>query len=259
MERKHFDFEQGTKDRYIEGFLGENKESKILFLLREPHVESDEGQQDFWFKRILDDKDDDENHIPFRKPKNLKYFNTYATLASYLLDIPDTEEELKAIRQCAYLNLFARSGTGSASPKYIETRDYLVNLLKGNPIPEDELQTEAGYRAHRFYGLLHDLLNNGTQFIVTVGDIYTELKYFAVDQEWTWLDLTYKKKPKGQQEKVERTKSFNGVTVRLFEKEVKLLWFWHPSYPTYQPKLLQKTIDGQYIINVLPRAYKKHE
>ncbi|MBQ1897842.1 MAG: hypothetical protein II163_01595, partial [Ruminococcus sp.] len=62
MSEKLFDFEQGTIDRYIEGFLGDNKESRILFLLREPHTynknEPKKDQDDFLFKRILNDKDD---------------------------------------------------------------------------------------------------------------------------------------------------------------------------------------------------------
>lgn len=257
MNHKQFDFEQGTIDHYIEGFLGDNEESKILFLLREPHNESEEGQQDFWFKRILDDEDDCETRAAFRKPKNLKYFNTYATFASYLLDIPDNEEDLRAIRQCAYMNLFARSGKGFKSDKYKATLKYLVALLDGESIVPDDKKREEYDRAHRFYRLLQDFINNGTEYIVTVDDIYSKLSCFAIHEESTWLNLKYMKRQKGQQNKVEHIKSFTYITIRLFEKDVKLLWFWHPSYPTYQPKLLSYAIDEQYIINVLPREYRE--
>lgn len=260
MSEKLFDFEQGTIDRYIEGFLGDNKESRILFLLREPHTynknEPKKDQDDFWFKRILDDKDDLRCKLAFRNRHNLKYFNTYATFASYLLNIPNDQEALSAIRQCAYMNLFTIRGWQHRSTEYKKTKDFLIALLNGNSIPENEREGEESIRAHRVYRLLKYFVNNDTEYIVTVNDLYYDLKQFAIGKEFTWLDLPYMKRPKGSPDKTPRIRHFPGVTVRLFEKDVKLLWFWHPSNPTYQTKLLRGAVPEEYIIDVPPRAYR---
>lgn len=260
MSEKLFDFEQGTIDRYIEGFLGDNKESRILFLLREPHTynknEPKKDQDDFWFKRILDDEDDHRYKLAFRKPKNLKYFNTYATFASYLLDVPYDQEELSAIRQCAYMNLFAIRGCQQCSPEYEKTKCLLIALLSGGSIHENDPETEEFIRAQRVYHLMRDFINNDTEYIITINDLYYDLKQFSVGEEFTWLELPYLKRPKGKPNKTPRKRCFPGVTIRLFGKDVKLLWFWHPSNPTYQTKLLSGAIPKEYIINVSPRAYR---
>ena len=255
-----FDFERGILDPYIEGFLGDDKKSRILFILREPHTynegEPKKDQDDFWFKRILDDMDDHRCRRAYRNGHNLEYFNTYATFASYLLDIPNDQEALNAIRQCAYMNLFAIRGKQQRSDEYEETKRVLLSLLNGTSISESELQAEEGIRAQRVYHLLKDFIGNDTEYIFTIDDLYYDLKQFAVGEEFIWLELPYMKRPKGKPDKTPRLRRFTGVTIRLFGKDAKLLWFWHPSNPTYQTKLLGGAIPKECIINVAPRTYR---
>ena len=172
------------------------------------------------------------------------------------MNIPHDQEALSAIRQCAYMNLFAIRGRQQRSTEYKKTKDFLIALLNGNSIPENEREGEESIRAHRVYRLLKYFVNNDTEYIVTVNDLYYDLKQFAVGEEFIWLELPYMKRPKGKPDKTPRLRRFTGVTIRLFGKDAKLLWFWHPSNPTYQTKLLGGAVPKECIINVAPRAYR---
>ena len=245
-----FDFAKADNGTVIEGFLNDNKEAKILFLLREPHTykkgEPIKEQQDFWFKRILDDEYDDNCHAYFRNTNNLVYFNTLASIASYILDQPSsTHDDITAIKSCAYMNLFAKSGEGYASKKYSETRDSLYCLLS-EETPKETFSTDAAERAARVYGLLRDFIESGTDRIVTVYDIYNMLSKYCrkntqCGKNSVWLTLRYKNHPE------RRKMSFNCCNVRLFDHDVTLYNIWHPSYRYYDFALLKNELKEYYI------------
>ena len=251
-----FEFYKGTTDKYIEGFLdGRNdendifdKKAKVLFLLREPHSPD---QQDFWLRRILDDQYDENCKVYFRNPHNLEYFNTFATLAAYLLDQPsNAHDNIDALRACAYINLFARSGEGTASKKYRITLNYLSQLLWGAPIYDKDVFPEEAERAKCVYRLLRDFIVSGTDTIVTVCDIYNMVSSYCTKntscgKNRVWLTLGYKNKPE------RNPMHFNSRTVSLFGHDVTLYNFWHPSYRYYDFSLLKKKeVLRDYIVEI---------
>ena len=248
-----FDFYTGNKDKYIEGFLdGRNTESNsyeknanLLFLLREPN---NPDQQDFWLKRILDDTYDIDCHVYYRNTHNLKYFNTFASIAAYLLNQTSaSHDEVSAIASCAYINLFARRGKGISSPEYKSTRELLSTLLRGEDLkPKKTDSEESIIRARCVYNLLKDFITSGTETIVTVCDIYNMIsgccrKYSGCSKNEVWLTLGYKNQPE------RRRMAFNCRTVRLFDHEVKMYNFWHPSYRFYDFSLLKDELKDYYV------------
>ncbi len=40
-----------VKGNLIEGYLGDNKEAEILFILKEPHTKNVKPDDGFWFKK----------------------------------------------------------------------------------------------------------------------------------------------------------------------------------------------------------------
>ena len=247
-----FDFYTGSKDKYIEGFLdGRNTESdlyakiaNILFLLREPN---NPDQQDFWLKRILDDNYDNECHVYYRNTHNLEYFNTFATIAAYLLDQTSvSHDNVAAIKSCAYINLYARKGKGKASPEYKITLNYLSQLLRGSPLYDKDLFPEEAKRAKCVYTLLRDFITNGTETIVTVYDIYNMISNYCkkntdCKKDSVWMKLGYKNEPE------RKPMHFNCKSVQLFGHDVKIYNFWHPSYRYYDFSLLKDELQNYYI------------
>ena len=65
-----FDFAKADNGTVIEGFLNDNQEAKILFILREPDCPD---QQEFWFRMIHDDKRDANGKSYRGNKRNLKY------------------------------------------------------------------------------------------------------------------------------------------------------------------------------------------
>ena len=253
MTEKRFDFEYGSNGEPIEGFLGDGAESKILFILREPHSGD---QQEFWMKRSIDDDFDPETGAYYRKKDNLIYANICASIASFVLKTAQDErrDDLSAIRSSAYINLFARHGESEKSRYFTNTLSYLDKLLCGEELSEDECEAESFERAHRVYGLLSDFLHHDTEYIVTVDDIYCHLSKHSVREEPSWLTIPDAYRPRATKAQkaagVIREKlplELRACRIKLFGKEVYLLEFRHPSNYTYPFSKYKKAMPDHYV------------
>jgi len=215
-----FDFARARDGAPIEGFLGDCREAKVLFILREP---DSADQQEFWFRKVLDD-------AQYRRGRAPKYADTLSALARYLLGDPD------AIRSCAYINLYAASGGGSASKLYRQT----YRAYQGMTVASDE----AVRRAAQVKELIRDFILSGTQHIVTVNDIYDLLRSappakviraedaFA-DSEKLTIAYRYSKRA---------PKTFRLCRCEIYGRSVTLHEFWHPAYPAYSVTGLREAI-----------------
>ena len=99
MQLQDFFFKQ------TEGNLGSNDQVRILFILREPNSKGEPVSDGvFWFK-----------HQVQRQNTSDLYVSRLGKMASLLLDIPD---KLRALQQCAYINLLPQSGAGAVGKPY---------------------------------------------------------------------------------------------------------------------------------------------
>lgn len=229
-----FDFAKADNGTVIEGFLNDNQEAKILFILREPDCPD---QQEFWFRMIHDDKRDANGKSYRGNKRNLKYYNTFATLAAYIMDSP---HNANAISYCAYMNLFAASGKNYASDMYQNTYNAITGVKCDSEV--------AQKRAEQFKVLLNDFLETGTKHIVTVNGIFNLLlgdsfKSENIDYEYNadnLLTLSY-------QRKGIHYKTFRKCKCKINGHEVTLHEFWHPAYTTFTLKSLKEALPDYYI------------
>jgi hypothetical protein len=223
-----FDFARGRDGAPIEGFLGDRQEAKVLFILREPN-NKDQPAQGFWLRKVLDD-------ASYRRGMGPKYADTVCALARYLLGAPD------AIRSCAYINLYAACGEGTASELFYLT----YRAYRGERIDAPaEIRIAAEERAAAVKGLIRDfILYADTTHIVTVNTIYDLLRNTppiqVIRPEDTYADsekLTLSYRRNGP-----HNKTFRLCRCEMYGREVTLHEFWHPSYTTYRLEALREAI-----------------
>ena len=104
-------FYQGT-----EGFLGKEKDCKVLFLMREPNSGGKIVRDGvFWFKKVVDN-DKDKEEIGGEC-----YLSKLGQIASLLLDnncATNNEQRISALKHAVYINMNPVCGSGTVSKYY---------------------------------------------------------------------------------------------------------------------------------------------
>lgn len=102
-----------------EGFLGNDEQSKILFVMREPNSKGKEVVDgEFWFRDVV-------NPVNGLSTIDIRYFEILGKIACLLLGKSDKTDALK---QCAYVNLYPKKGKGSRSNCYKCQLDRFLEL-----------------------------------------------------------------------------------------------------------------------------------
>lgn len=84
-----------------EGYLGDDEQVKILFVMKEPNSQGEEVVKDeFWLRRVIRNEVD-------TNYKGRRYFTILGKVACILLEFNDKRE---ALERCAFINLFPVSG-----------------------------------------------------------------------------------------------------------------------------------------------------
>lgn len=193
----------------IEGYLGDNNECAILFVLREPHA-TEGDTTGFWLKQVVGSND----------TKGKRYVNVLGKLAKKLLEKTNGEksrDELKYYKEllskCAFINLYPFCGKEYKSENYVETLCALCDPEpEAVPLIQEDKEEYRKIAANRL-GIINGL---HPRYIVTVCDIYEALKPLKCKtnpEEQPWI--FYNQKP---------FKSFE------MESRTKVLAFYHPSY-----------------------------
>ena len=214
-----FKFALSDDGKPIEGFLGDEEKAEVLFILREPH---NDNQQGFWFKKVV------ENTMKIKEHKKLgpnanRYYNILNMFASKILC------DEKNMLNCVYFNLFPFNGDARASKKYFE----MTKKIKDNPIinyvnlndVKDVCQVDCPKKIVplRYY-LLDQLTKSGVKHIITVPDIFELMTDAAKRKEYMKLKYNYKDRQGNvfiREHQFNKCEFLNGSTI--YE-------FWHPSY-----------------------------
>ncbi len=143
-----------------EGFLGEEKDCKVLFLMREPNSKEKVTKDDFWFKKVVNGK---------KLPRSGCYLSKLGQIASLLLGIHAeiNEQRIPALKQAVYINMNPVCGKGLASDEYQKA----IKLFKEE---KDECEILNEKYISR-WKIIDGMPDQST--IVTVGDIYDAMKY----------------------------------------------------------------------------------
>lgn len=215
--------------KLIEGYLGDNKEAEILFILKEPNTKNVEEDDGFWFKKVISDEN--------RTANGKRYFNILGSLAEKLLKCNESKTEL--LKKCAYINLYPFSGENRQSNNYEEVLKALNNHLKnGDQITNKTISESSAYNdiAENRISLINQIIMSGkTKYIVTVREIYNILSKLPSpcdNAKNHYLQLEYGRKHK-------TTKSFACHTLK---NDLMLCEFWHPSYTWINYYYLNKAI-----------------
>lgn len=203
----------------IEGYLGDNDNAEILFILKEPNtpdVKSDDG---FWFKQVIFDKN--------RSNSGKRYFNIFGCLAEKILNYNESKFDL--LKRCAYINLYPFSGSERISNHYKEVLTAFKNtsLDCRKDINIDKSSTPIEIAENRMSLINQMIVSGKTKYIVTVKDIYDKLS--GGDYSNSYFQLEYGRK--------NQTKSF---AFHILSNDVKLCEFWHPSYTWINYHFLEK-------------------
>ena len=249
-----FKFALSDEGKPIEGFLNDNKQARILFMLKEPN---NDAQPDFWFWNVVYDEYDNKISKYFRTKKAMKYYNTFSALARKILNEPYNVDILKS---CAYMNMYPYNGEGWVKkgggykaminrmnpPKRngrkasAEKQNETVNMISEEQKIENTKKVEE--RIVQLKGLIYDFIENGTEHIVTVSEIYSILKDkfgLVSEEEEGYLEIKLNNKSK--------IKTFKKCRLNHNGKIIHLYSFWHPAYPTYKLSYLQKALPEFYI------------
>ena len=183
-------------EKPIEGFLGDPRECKILFVLKEPDTESAE---EFWFKKGVD-----------QCGKGVKrYFHVLGKIAAIILkkdgDLDDEKFLESVLEQCAYINLNPIKGETKESPLY---KDVLGKLKSATPKQNKiSCYSDAEAIAANRKFILNEI---NCEYIVTVKGIYKTITESLEEKE----GIKYNNKTFGAVDYCNKT----------------LLWFYHPAY-----------------------------
>jgi len=129
-----------------EGYLGDNEQVKVLFIMCEPSSGGEEVKEGkFWFFDVINQN----QRIKWKK-REARYFDVLGRIACLLLS---EDDKFEALKQCAYVNLYPKKGEGHKSACYY---CQLCHFIEG----KDEY--------HRW-----DIIDNlpKDSIIVTMGDI----------------------------------------------------------------------------------------
>ena len=105
----------------IEGYLSDNEACEVLFVLREPNTKGyNNTTGEFWMRSVVSGE---------KRYLGEKYVNTLGTVAALLLGEDLTESgKIKALKRCAYINVYPFSGKGRAGERYYKTLEQLAAL-----------------------------------------------------------------------------------------------------------------------------------
>ena len=200
----------------IEGYLGDDKQAEILFLLREPNS-GGKGADNFWFyDAIRNNIDFDKIHNPRErrtaKIAQTKYINVLRKLSQLVLKEGKEKEEL--LRQCAYINLYPFSGEREQSKDYVDTLDMLMHFKYNDQKIETMKIAKDSPKENIISNRLKILESIGCNYIITTGDIFKALRSSG------WL----KDIEEGSGFKYKNNKTFDKA--RIFG--VEIYEFYHP-------------------------------
>ncbi len=162
-------FYQGT-----EGFLGEQKECKVLFLMKEPNSSGNKVKKNkFWFKDVVD------NNIE----KGEKYLSKLGQIATWLVDgvrATDNEQRKAALKKTVYINLNPVRGRGTVGTEYKDAMKRFKNMDKPDADPNVKYEYEGRWK------IIFDMPDQST--IVTVSDIFNAMKSALGNKGWILPD-----------------------------------------------------------------------
>lgn len=96
-------------ENLTEGFIGDNKDLSIVFILREPNSSNKESNK-FWFKEIVENGGKNQ-----KGKKENTYFPKLGKVACLLLDELD---KCSALKKCIYINLNPEKGGSNVGISY---------------------------------------------------------------------------------------------------------------------------------------------
>lgn len=111
-----------------DGYLGNSKESYILFICKESNVNGSVSDGSFWLREVVDsrlkgekyrnaDYADNKEEQKKDRAAQTKYFNCLNAIAKILLK--DTENEI-VLHKCGYMNINKRGGYSSCNEKHLK-------------------------------------------------------------------------------------------------------------------------------------------
>lgn len=230
------------EDEYIEGHLGKAEDTRLLIVLKDPNSNDEAINQLFWMKDCV-----------LTRKTGSRYYHVLGALARFILK---TDNKKSALEQCAYINLYPFSGKSSAkNSKYSAVFSQLKNikypvtnaekLTIDDAIKEDlavndlidkypkELQKIAANRLK----IIENMLDQGCS-VLTVKEIYYELiKHFDLKE----TPVTGKKEG--------GICEYNYFTYNNGEKDAKVYWYQHPSFPRINYTALGESLGFNKRIN----------
>ena len=151
--------------RGTEGYLGNTKDCKLMFLMREPDCKKGQTAREnyFWFKGVVQDKNE--------KGRAKYYLQKLGRIAALILkenDGGNIEDWVTSLKKAIYININPVTGEGTKS---IEYRNALTSFAGG---PDIECSISMNGQEYTYPSRWETILNmpDGST-IVTVYDVYT--------------------------------------------------------------------------------------
>lgn len=187
--------------KVIEGFLGDEEKAEILFVLREPN---DDHPEKFWFKEILSPSYEYANNDKGKEKRAAtKYKHILGSLARATGRI-STENNIEALKKCAYINLYPFSGKGSKSEEFKNTLKEFKENNTCSTLIENRLS----------------IINKNWKFVITTWDIFDALKkYYKAENKIEKVEKYYYKNEK----KEKPFRKFQNADGTIF------IEFYHPA------------------------------
>ena len=159
---------EGNNDP-IEGYLGDPKDCKILFVLKEPHEPNADG---FWFKEKVVDKAHD-----MLKGAEKQYFHVLGITAKKLIGTT-AEDYGSVLKRCAFINIYPFSGEATASMDFKSVAKMLRTAC-----PEQGLAITKGSHPEEIACNRKAIIfGRKWEYVVSVKDVFEKLMPDGIEE-----------------------------------------------------------------------------